>query len=435
MVRLNLICCTLLANGLFFLGQGFALAFSPSVSSIRSNGVALFATETSQQLQSSVDQLKKVLAREYVSFFNPMEKQYYSSDVTFQDPLTSLAGIDKYQDNVDMLSGRTLLGSILFSDASINLHSVKGGDISVDSQGTTQISDIVTRWTLRFCFKALPWKPTARFSGISVYQVRTGGSEGVQIVQQNDYWDSINLQSDGTYRAVDKSVGLSDFLDQLKPSDINAPSAGPELPFELLRRGNGYEVRRYPQYSAAKLAYERRDEGYSILGSFCKGKTIITTSCVESKLRCLPYSCGDSQVCLFRHCTSGLQPMAPAILTVDSQKDQKSMMWPLTFARPGQTFEVPPTNNREGRGVEMVVMPSSVVAVARFSDASVEPVVRKATNLLRNACERDGLKLTRSEALQFCQYDAIFSMGKRRGEVWIPLDDDNPWNQSADTLK
>ncbi|GAX18963.1 hypothetical protein FisN_8Hh183 [Fistulifera solaris] len=401
MVRLNLICCTLLANGLFFLGQGFALAFSPSVSSIRSNGVALFATETSQQLQSSVDQLKKVLAREYVSFFNPMEKQYYSSDVTFQDPLTSLAGIDKYQDNVDMLSGRTLLGSILFSDASINLHSVKGGDISVDSQGTTQISDIVTRWTLRFCFKALPWKPTARFSGISVYQVRTGGSEGVQIVQQNDYWDSINLQSDGTYRAVDKSVGLSDFLDQLKPSDINAPSAGPELPFELLRRGNGYEVRRYPQYSAAKLAYERRDEGYSILGSFCKG----------------------------------LQPMAPAILTVDSQKDQKSMMWPLTFARPGQTFEVPPTNNREGRGVEMVVMPSSVVAVARFSDASVEPVVRKATNLLRNACERDGLKLTRSEALQFCQYDAIFSMGKRRGEVWIPLDDDNPWNQSADTLK
>jgi hypothetical protein len=277
MGRLNFICCTFLANGLFFLGhfRGFATAFSPSVSSIRLKGVALSAT-TSQQLQSSVDQLKKVLAREYVSFFNPMEKQYYSADVTFQDPLTFLAGIDKYQDNVDMLSGRTLMGSILFSDASINLHSVQGGIISVDPQGTTQISDIVTRWTLRFCFKALPWKPTARFSGISVYQVRTGGSEGVQIVQQNDYWDSINLQPDGTYRAVDKSVGLSDFLDQLKPNDINAPSAGPELPFELLRRGNGYEVRRYPQYSAAKLSYERRDEGYSILGSFCKGKTTVS---------------------------------------------------------------------------------------------------------------------------------------------------------------
>jgi hypothetical protein len=127
--------------------------------------------------------------------------------------------------------------------------------------------------------------------------------------------------------------------------------------------------------------------------------------------------------------------MAPAILTVDSQKDQKSMMWPLTFAQPGKTFAVPTTTNREGRGVEVVVMPSSVVAVARFSDASVEPVVRKATNLLRNACERDGLKPSMSKALQFCQYDAIFSMGKRRGEVWISLDDDNPWNHSADSSK
>lgn len=232
--------------------------------------------ESQPKLKSNVDQLKRVLAREYVSFFNPMEKEYYSSDVTFQDPLTSLVGVDRYQNNVDMLSGRTLMGSILFSDASINLHSVKGGEISVDeTSGNMVISDIVTRWTLRFCFKALPWKPTARFSGISVYKVRTGGSEGVQIIQQNDYWDSINLQPDGTYRAVDKAIGLSDFLDQLKPSDINAPSAAPELPFELLRRGNGYEVRRYPKFTAAKLDYERRDEGYSILGSFCRGKTTI----------------------------------------------------------------------------------------------------------------------------------------------------------------
>lgn len=412
-------------------GRGASVtAFSTSIRN-RPKGAPVRATaETSQEsqqqkLQSIVDQLKKVLTREYVSFFSPMEKQYYSSDVTFQDPLTFLSGVDKYQDNVDMLSGRTLLGSILFSDASINLHSVKGGDISIDkASGAMAISDITTRWTLRFCFKALPWKPTARFSGISAYKVRTGGSEGVQITQQNDYWDSINLQPDGTYRAVDKTVGLSDFLDQLKPSDINAPSAGPELPFELLRRGNGYEVRRYPEFSAAKLEYERRDEGFSTLGSFCKGKATIHETMEDT----------NSMKWLILHplflCGIGLKPMAPAILTVDSKKNKKSMMWPLTFARPGQTFEIPTTTNREGRGVEVVVMPSSVVAVARFSDASVEPVVKKSTNMLRNSCERDGLKVSASmgDVLQFCQYDAIFSMGKRRGEVWIPLADDNPWN-------
>lgn len=105
-------------------------------------------------------------------------------------------------------------------------------------------------------------------------------------------------------------------------------------------------------------------------------------------------------------------------------------MWSLTFARPGEELELPTTANKNNQGVEVVVMPSSVVAVARFSDASVEPVVKKATKELRNACERDGLNISTSlgESVQFCQYDAIFSMGKRRGEVWIPLDDNNnPW--------
>lgn len=126
----------------------------------------------------------------------------------------------------------------------------------------------------------------------------------------------------------------------------------------------------------------------------------------------------------------GLKPLAPAILTVDSKKNEKSMMWPLTFAQPGQDLELPTTATKEERGVEVVSMESSEVAVARFSDASVEPVVRKATNELRNACKRDGLKTAAAvgETLQFCQYDAIFSMGRRRGEVWIPLDNDNPWS-------
>jgi hypothetical protein len=226
-----------------------------------------------KQLELRAGQLKRVLAREYTSFFNPMERDYYRPDVTFQDPLTSLTGVDAYQSNVDLLSGRNFLGSLLFSDASINLHSVTGGDVSMQgSDNTVSVSDITTRWTLRFCFKALPWKPNAVFSGISVYKVQTGGSEGVRIIRQDDYWDSINLQSDGSYQHMDKTVGLSDFIDQLKPSDLNAPSAGPELPYELLRRGDGYDVRRYPSFTAAKLVYERRDDGFLELGSFTRGR-------------------------------------------------------------------------------------------------------------------------------------------------------------------
>lgn len=75
-------------------------------------------------------------------------------------------------------------------------------------------------------------------------------------------------------------------------------------------------------------------------------------------------------------------------------------------------------------------IPSAVVvAVACFSDAAanVEPVVRKATKALHQAaCQRrDGLDTSgKNDLLQFCQYDAIFSMDKCRGEVWLH----HPWS-------
>ena len=36
----------------------------------------------------------------------------------------------------------------------------------------------------------------------------------------------------------------------------------PELPYELLRRGKRYEVRRYPSIISAETSYEQRPQGY-----------------------------------------------------------------------------------------------------------------------------------------------------------------------------
>lgn len=230
----------------------------------------LFAATTevdTTKLRSAVSDLKKCLLREYTSFFNPMEREFYSPTVSFDDPMTSLAGVDAYQNNVDMLSSRTVIGKFLFEDAGIVLHSVEGGDVEEDGS----ISNIITRWTLRVTAKVLPWRPTARFSGISVYDVVPGGPKGVLVEHQTDYWDSINLQKGGTYQKVASSIAVKDFLNQLKPENAIAPSAGPELPYQLLRRGNGYEVREYPSYSAVKMPYERRDEAFLTLGSFTAG--------------------------------------------------------------------------------------------------------------------------------------------------------------------
>ncbi len=55
-----------------------------------------------------------------------------------------------------------------------------------------------------------------------------------------------------------KGVDVADCLEQLKPENGNAATAGPEVPYSLLRRGNGYEVRKYPSYSYANIPYTRR---------------------------------------------------------------------------------------------------------------------------------------------------------------------------------
>lgn len=294
------------------------------------------------------------------------------------------------------LSSKTLLGKILFRDAGIVLHSIKGGEVLDDGS----ISNLITRWTLRFTFKILPWQPTARFSGISEYTVEKGGPKGVRIVSQQDYWDSINLRKGGKYEVADKSAGISDFLEQLKPEQLAAPTAGSELPYQLLRRGKGYEVRRYPSFTAVKIPYGRRDDGFLELGSF----------------------------------TRGLDPLAPALMEVDTKISKKTMIWPLRFAAPGESTpkqDAKITNKAkepEWSGFEIVTVPERVVAIGSFSDASMEPVVRKADGLLREVCQRDGLQIESDckSCLRFAQYDAVFSMGKRRGEVWIDLAK-HPW--------
>lgn len=140
-------------------------------------------------------------------------------------------------------------------------------------------------------------------------------------------------------------------------------------------------------------------------------------------------------LCLFIF--SGMNPLAPAIMEVPNDDSQKTMSWPLGYAAPGQVS--PPPVKKEvldkvkeplWSDCEIKIIPGKVVAVGSFSDASVSPIVRKADRQLREACKRDGIEIpsSSSSSVKFAQYDAIFSLGKRRGEVWIELEEGgHPW--------
>ena len=83
-----------------------------------------------EQLESAVSRLKRVLTQEYASFFDPMVDSWSAENVSFDDPMTSLTGLDSYWNNVDMLTGRTVLGRVLFCSAT-------RGSICTRSRGGT----------------------------------------------------------------------------------------------------------------------------------------------------------------------------------------------------------------------------------------------------------------------------------------------------------
>lgn len=224
------------------------------------NRIKIFRLRSSGTTIDKREDVKRTLKKEYLSFFNPMYKQFYAKDVEFIDPLNSFKGVDKYQSNVDMLAGRNGFGAILFRDASIVLHSVE--DVN-DNR-------IQTRWTLQVTVKSIPWQPRAKFTGISVYSF---GSDGL-ITKQEDYWDSINLKN-GKYVSVGLREAIVDFLGQLKKEN-SADLAAPELPYELLRRSDRYEVRRYPSYWSCQTEYDQRPEGYDRLASYVGGSNTLS---------------------------------------------------------------------------------------------------------------------------------------------------------------
>jgi Uncharacterized conserved protein (DUF2358)/SOUL heme-binding protein len=351
----------------------------------------LFGREQTATLMAATDypELERCLYKEYTSFFTTLDTKFYSDDVAFIDPITKFTGIQKYKDNIDMIAGRTGLGKILFEDASIVLHNIV----------QTKKKEIQTRWTLQVTFKALPWKPRCKFTGVSVYTLTDAGI----VARQDDFWDSANLKK-GKYGVVGLADGLKDLAGQLQ-QEISAEMSAPEMPYELLRRASRYEVRRYPSNIVAETVYDQRPEGYDRLGSYAGGSNV-----------------NDARVPYY-------SPTLMRIADVDGKRVKK-MSWPLVYSFPGRPL--PDISTLPEPTIPRVIIseaPGIVVAVTRFQIAATEPNVRGFTGQLLSDINEDGMSATADCLNGDCivgQYDAIFSLNKRRNEVWVVLEN-HPW--------
>ena len=343
-----------------------------------------------EKKKSTIDALKQ----EYESFFKPMKDQIYDPDFQFLDPLTTYTGRQAHKNNVEMLSGSSAIGRILFSDCSLVMH-----DASSDSGSNS----LTTRWTLGFRFNLLPWKPMAQFTGVSEYTL----DGNARLLRQQDFWDSVNLEAGGEYASKSKLGALLDLLQQFAPGEQSALAASErELPYQLLRRARKYEVRRYPQHIAVETEYDRRVDAFGTLGAYTGGANEASTQLV---------------------------PYVPALMSIPRAGDSKGakvMRWPMLVPAVERDAAPPPRPSGRLDGfASLAPHPTQVVAVLSFSDPTTEPTVRGYATYLRSLVEQDGLSVDEdfeSGAFRLAQYDALNSFKTRRSEVWIPLRD-HPW--------
>jgi hypothetical protein len=117
-------------------------------------------------------------------------------------------------------------------------------------------------------------------------------------------------------------------------------------------------------------------------------------------------------------------------ITDENNKRVKKMRWPLIFASPG--ISLPTIDDLPKPLVSKIKIraeEAKIYAVLRFDVPATEAVVRGYTRNLIQYVQDDGLTPSQASKDGDCiigQYDALFSLNKRRNEVWVGLDA-HPW--------
>jgi len=343
--------------------------------------------------------IKRSLASEYASFFTPLQSDIYCPDLVFTDPLSVVKGVSSYEKNIDLIAGRGLIGGLVFGEGRGRIYLHKIEDNLEDVDPGSEIYNIRTYWTLKIGVKLLPWDPQVAITGVSLYEIER--SRGL-IVKQDDFWDTVNLES-GKYKRLsreeEKMLAIKDMFSQslFDVKSRSAAFAAPpgDLPFELLRVGRGYDCHRYPKFSGVCVSYERRDEAFADLGDICR------------KL--------------------GVNPMMPSLIRIPTEKGaKKKMIWPVKYEVVGGEEDSLQQQQGGEKEIEKIEnFESTAYAVKFLGDAITKDNVENAYRELCSLLSLDGLTIVEAEkSVRICaQYDAVFSMGTRKAAIFVQIED------------
>jgi len=184
-------------------------------------------------------------------------------------------------------------------------------------------------------------------------------------------------------------------------SEAQAAALGVQLPaFEVLRSGDGWEVRKYQRMQVVECEYEKRPYGYELLGGYAQA--------------------GENDANLRMPAT------APCLMHV---LDSPKRMWyvlpsPHTPLDPSAD-PVPPPLPLASDVLRCRNVAPLVVAVGTFSGYAVPDVVFARRDALARALAAESIALETNalkEGMLLAQYNELFSLPwNRENEVWLPV--------------
>lgn len=184
-------------------------------------------------------------------------------------------------------------------------------------------------------------------------------------------------------------------------AEDQAAELGVQLPaFTVLASGTDWEVRRYQQLAVVECAYERRPEGYELLGGYAQQ--------------------GENE--------SGL-PMPKTAPCLMAPFKTPKLMWfilphPHTPLDPAESRPVPPPKPLADDVLRCREITDLVVGVGAFSGYAVPDVVISRRDQLSRALASAGYSPTADaeEEMLLAQYNELFALPwNRDNEVWLPV--------------
>lgn len=164
------------------------------------------------------------------------------------------------------------------------------------------------------------------------------------------------------------------------------------IPYTPVNKTDSYELRLLQSHPVAITSYQRRDEGFLILGDYLTGENTLNTRCRETQ---------------------------PIVMTYYPDNTPKTMQVYIAVEDHQDQIPAPidPSVKVDAAGGE-------IIAALRFEGNATQQACERARQQLITSLSRDGLRLSDADErgrFRVAQYGPVHSLSTRVNEVWLTI--------------